>query len=144
MFTRRDFLLAPAGAGAALLARRAAGNLLDLAGRVPSPPENRRASDCWRASRGWRAIHVLNPLGYGPRPRDVERVLSLGVHPYVEEQLSPQSIADWPSRFVIRRIEIGSLSAPDLFDFPASEVLTELRRATLLRALFSERQLLEV
>ncbi|MCG3191920.1 MAG: hypothetical protein DIJKHBIC_01149 [Thermoanaerobaculia bacterium] len=144
MFTRRDFLLAPAGAGAALLARRAAGNLLDLAGRVPSPPENRRASDCWRASRGWRAIHVLNRLGYGPRPGDVERVRSLGIHPYVEEQLSPQSIADWPSRFAVRRIEIASLSAPDLFDYPASEVLTELRRATLLRALFSERQLLEV
>lgn len=136
MPTRRSFLLTSAAAGAALLARKAAGGpsaFADRASCLAAAPVEKR-----------RAIHLLGRLGYGPRPGDVERVLGLGARPYIEEQLSPRSISDWSSRFAIRRIELASLSPPDLFDYPAAEVLTELRRATVLRALFSERQLLEV
>lgn len=41
-----------------------------------------------------RAVHVLNRLGFGPRPGDVERVLRVGVEKYVELQLNPSSIPD--------------------------------------------------
>lgn len=40
------------------------------------------------------ALHVLNRLGYGPRPGDVERVVGMGVPAYVAEQLNPENIDD--------------------------------------------------
>jgi uncharacterized protein (DUF1800 family) len=41
-----------------------------------------------------RAIHALNRLTFGPRPGDVERVLSVGVDKWIEQQLSPARIDD--------------------------------------------------
>ena len=39
-------------------------------------------------------VHVLNRLGYGPRPSAVERARRLGIEAYIEEQLHPERIAD--------------------------------------------------
>ena len=44
-----------------------------------------------------RALHVLNRLGYGPRPGDVERVAAGGIERYIESQLHPESIAMPPA-----------------------------------------------
>ena len=41
-----------------------------------------------------RALHLLNRLSFGARPRDVERVLALGFDRYLEEQLHPERIPD--------------------------------------------------
>jgi uncharacterized protein (DUF1800 family) len=38
--------------------------------------------------------HVLNRLGYGPRPGDVERVQRMGLTAYINDQLNPSQIAD--------------------------------------------------
>ena len=38
------------------------------------------------------AAHVLNRLGYGPRPGDIERVAQMGVQRYIDSQLHPESI----------------------------------------------------
>jgi uncharacterized protein (DUF1800 family) len=40
------------------------------------------------------AVHVLNRLGYGPRPGDIDKVLTMGVDAYIEAQLHPERIAD--------------------------------------------------
>ena len=39
-------------------------------------------------------VHVLNRLGYGPRPGDIERVKQIGVTAYIDQQLHPERIAD--------------------------------------------------
>ncbi|HEY6328855.1 MAG TPA: DUF1800 domain-containing protein, partial [Blastocatellia bacterium] len=39
-------------------------------------------------------IHLLNRIGYGPRPGDVERVGQMGAAKYVEQQLHPERIDD--------------------------------------------------
>jgi uncharacterized protein (DUF1800 family) len=39
-------------------------------------------------------VHVLNRIGYGPRPADVERVRQVGIQEYIEQQLHPERIAD--------------------------------------------------
>lgn len=39
------------------------------------------------------ATHVLNRLGYGPKPGDIERVTQMGVQRYIETQLNPSDIA---------------------------------------------------
>ena len=37
-----------------------------------------------------KIIHVLNRLGFGPRPGDVARVQSMGIRQYIEQQLRPE------------------------------------------------------
>jgi uncharacterized protein (DUF1800 family) len=39
-------------------------------------------------------LHVLNRIGYGARPGDVERVRQRGLAEYIEQQLHPERIAD--------------------------------------------------
>jgi uncharacterized protein (DUF1800 family) len=39
-------------------------------------------------------VHVLNRIGYGARPGDVERIRGLGLQKYLEQQLHPETIAD--------------------------------------------------
>ena len=39
-------------------------------------------------------MHVLNRLGYGPRPGDIARVRAVGVQAYIETQLFPDRIDD--------------------------------------------------
>jgi uncharacterized protein (DUF1800 family) len=41
-----------------------------------------------------RVVHVLNRLGFGVRPGDVERVRKMGVEAYVEQQLNPSKLDD--------------------------------------------------
>ncbi|MGE5838190.1 MAG: DUF1800 domain-containing protein, partial [Acidobacteriota bacterium] len=38
--------------------------------------------------------HVLNRIGFGPRPGDVERVQEMGLSAYIDQQLHPERIAD--------------------------------------------------
>jgi uncharacterized protein (DUF1800 family) len=39
-------------------------------------------------------LHVLNRIGFGPRPGDVERVRTIGLEKYIDQQLHPESIGD--------------------------------------------------
>src|SRR6185436_17596106 len=38
--------------------------------------------------------HVLNRIGFGPRPGDIARVQQIGLAAYIEQQLHPERIAD--------------------------------------------------
>jgi uncharacterized protein (DUF1800 family) len=39
-------------------------------------------------------VHVLNRLGFGPAPGEVERVARLGLARYIDQQLHPESLPD--------------------------------------------------
>ena len=39
-------------------------------------------------------LHVLNRVGYGPRPGDIARVKAMGIKAYIEQQLAPEKIVD--------------------------------------------------
>ncbi len=54
------------------------------ASAVPAHPDNKTI------------IHVLNRIGFGPRPGDVERVRAMGLQTYIEQQLHPDRIPDDP------------------------------------------------
>src|SRR5712691_11979370 len=45
-------------------------------------------------SEDQQILHVLNRLGYGPRPGDIERVRQMGLARYIARQLDPAGIAD--------------------------------------------------
>lgn len=112
------------------------------------------------------ALHVLNRLGYGPRPGDIDRVLKIGVDKYIEQQLNPQFIP-LPETLTakLRSLEVSSQSAGSvLFDYQKAlkdtrdesdasqkkrrelvgRIVEETAEARLYRALQSPRQLEEV
>src|SRR5215471_18474856 len=39
-------------------------------------------------------LHVLNRIGFGARPGDVDRVREMGLDKYIDEQLHPERIPD--------------------------------------------------
>src|SRR5262249_26993027 len=39
-------------------------------------------------------VHVLNRVGFGARPGDLERIRKIGVQQYIEQQLHPERIDD--------------------------------------------------
>ncbi len=41
-----------------------------------------------------KVLHVLNRLGFGPRPDDVERVKRIGISAWIQKQLHPEEIDD--------------------------------------------------
>src|SRR5437763_16503199 len=58
-----------------------------------------------------RVIHVLNRLGYGPRPGDVERVEKMGLDAYVRQQLHPESIDDAAAEKAVARFDTLSMDS---------------------------------
>jgi uncharacterized protein (DUF1800 family) len=119
-------------------------------------------------------LHVLNRLGYGPRPGDVARVRGLGIAAYIERQLDPRRIPDPeleqalgayrvlglstvelvreyppPTAEVRQRLASGEMSRRDMMEIYPTErrpvvVTTQMQAARITRAISSERQLEEV
>jgi uncharacterized protein (DUF1800 family) len=44
-----------------------------------------------------KVLHVINRLSFGPTPGELQRVESIGVERYIQEQLSPESIPESPT-----------------------------------------------
>ena len=94
--------------------------------------------------------HTLNRAAFGPRPGDYTRIKKLGktadeaATAYVEEQLDPGAIDDAAAEYAVRRFETLSEPLGELFEYQQDLLQNELMRATLARAVWSERQLYEV
>jgi uncharacterized protein (DUF1800 family) len=94
--------------------------------------------------------HVLNRAAFGPRPGDYERIRKLEADPqdaaaaFLEEQLAPEKINDDVAEYAIRRFETLQEPLGELFEYQPELLHSELMRATVLRAVMSERQLFEV
>lgn len=88
-------VVATASAAAALFA--SAGLMASPTGKN-KPPAPASATAALKAARPLtedeRIVHVLNRLGYGPRPGDVEKVRAMGLSRYVALQISPERIDD--------------------------------------------------
>ena len=61
-----------------------------------------------------RVLHVLDRLGYGPRPGDLERVRSMGLDEYIRGQLDPQRLDDSAVETVLRSLRTLGLSTAAL------------------------------
>ncbi|HEV3469895.1 MAG TPA: DUF1800 domain-containing protein [Pyrinomonadaceae bacterium] len=87
-----------------------------------------------------RIVHVLNRLGFGPRPGDVERVRRLGVEKYIEQQLNPSSVDDAAVEAVLKRFPTLAMSNTELLaKYPNSgQLVRRLRRRGELPAELAE------
>ncbi len=111
-----------------------------LARRLESQPQSLTAPS---GSEVDLPAHVLNRLGYGWRPGDLDRVRTMGVDEYIEEQLAPQQIQDTACDVRAERFDSLEASAGDMFEYRRQVVERELFRHTMLRAVYSRRQLFE-
>ncbi|MEJ7624049.1 MAG: DUF1800 domain-containing protein [Pyrinomonadaceae bacterium] len=66
-------------------------------------------------SEDQRILHVLNRLGFGARPGDVEKVKAKGLQKYIDSQLSPSSIPDPVADGKVKGLDISTMSTGDLF-----------------------------
>jgi uncharacterized protein (DUF1800 family) len=90
------------------------------------------------------AHHLLSRAGYGPWPGDLARVREVGEAAWIEQQLDPASIDDAACTLRARRFETIHLRPGDCYEFKKPVLRSEMSRHTLLRAVYSKRQLFEV
>jgi uncharacterized protein (DUF1800 family) len=63
-----------------------------------------------------RIVHVLNRLGFGARPGDVERVKAMGVEKYIEQQLHPEKLADTLAENKVRDLSVINMATAELYE----------------------------
>jgi len=80
-------------AASAVLALAIAG-MLALAAIVPVIADSKSKAAGSGLTPDQKIIHLLNRIGYGPRPGDVERVKQMGIDKYIDLQLHPERIDD--------------------------------------------------
>src|SRR5437867_424823 len=143
-----------------------------------APPTGAAAADALGVApplaEARRILHVLNRVGFGPRPGDVERVRAVGLEAWIDRQLHPETIDDRATERALAELASIRLSIPEaLREYPRPDpglrekvqngemtraemmetyppekrpfrIAAELQAAKTLRAVESERQLQEV
>src|SRR5688572_28022473 len=74
------------------------------------------AAKTGRLSEDQRILHVLNRLGFGARPGDVERVKSIGLDKYIEQQLHPDKIDDTATEAKLQNLTALRMTTPELYE----------------------------
>ncbi|GAA0807651.1 DUF1800 domain-containing protein [Spirilliplanes yamanashiensis] len=138
--TRRHVLAGAAAVGATALA----GSLL---GAAPAAAATATAEVTNRSLVGEdQALHLLRRATYGPTPQSIAELKALGVSAWLDRQLNPAAIADPACDGLLARLPLVGLDitrtraqlAKNSYDG-----FKQLGRATVARAIWSNRQLLE-
>jgi uncharacterized protein (DUF1800 family) len=170
--SRRHFLALGAGALAGCDSRAMRHDVRRFLGKPTAPPLA-GALTAPQSPTLDEAAHFLNRLTFGAAPGDHARASAMGVSAFLEEQLAPERMDDTLCERVIRH-EFDSLADPesrlfprksddadplqklfpalkdrgarvgDLYEYKEKVLLADLTRATILRAVLSQRQLFEV
>ena len=96
--------------------------------------ESSRESKPKRMSDDQRIVHVLNRLGFGARPGDVERVKAVGIDNYIDLQLHPEKISDTLAENKLKDLSVLSMSTAELYEkFPQpGQLLRQLQSRGVL------------
>jgi uncharacterized protein (DUF1800 family) len=102
------------------LARRATALLAILTLVAPSlvvsvSAQRQQAAKAQRLREEQRILHVLNRLGFGARPGDVERVQAMGLDNYIKQQLYPESIADKVAEAKVEHLPALRMTTVELY-----------------------------
>ncbi|HEU4388177.1 MAG TPA: DUF1800 domain-containing protein [Blastocatellia bacterium] len=89
-------------------------------------------------------FHLLSRAAYGPWPGDLERVRGSGAEAWIEEQLHPERIDDTLCDLRARRFETIHHDPGTCYEYKKPVLREEIARHTLLRGVYSKRQLFEV
>src|SRR5690349_2812562 len=93
-----------------------------------------------RLSEEQQIIHVLNRLGFGARPGDVERVKAMGLENYINQQLNPEKISDTVAESKVRDLNVLNMTTAELYEkFPQpGQLLRQLQARGKLPADLAE------
>src|SRR5215813_5790807 len=118
-----------------IFANRLAAELLVLAMlagtfTVGATAQQKQKSRTARLSEDQRIFHVLNRLGFGARPGDIERVKAIGVENYINQQLNPEKIPDAVAESKVRELATLNMTTAELYEkFPQpNQLLQQLQR----------------
>src|SRR5207302_5165873 len=89
-------------------------------------------------------FHFLSRTTYGVWPGDLERIKNIGREKWLDEQLHPESIDDKLCDLRARRFETLHVDPGMCYEFKKQVVRQDLMRHTLLRGVYSQRQLQEI
>lgn len=62
-----------------------------------------------------KILHVLNRLGFGAKPGDVEKVRAIGLQKYIDQQINASSIDDATAEAKVKNLEIFNMSTAEVF-----------------------------
>jgi uncharacterized protein (DUF1800 family) len=81
-----------------------------------------------------RILHVLNRLGFGARPGDVERVKAMGLDNYINQQLNPDKISDSVAENKLAELTTLNMTTAELYGkFPQpGQLLRQLQARGML------------
>jgi uncharacterized protein (DUF1800 family) len=143
--SRRDFLKLGAlvSASAAISSCAPAYAYRKLTGDLPTVP--------WTALSASDFL-ALNRLTFGPRVEERARFVVIGLQAWIEEQLDFESINDFDCEIQLTPFKTLKMDANELegisnqlFDgYDRESIPNELRQATLIRQIYSKRQLHEI
>jgi len=141
--SRRDFLKLGALVTASAALASCAPIYRRLAGDLPSVP--------WQAMNAHDFL-ALNRLTFGSRVEERAHFAEIGLKAYIEEQFAYDSINDFDCEILLSSFKTLKMDANELEgisnqlfeNYDREKVPNELRQATLLRQLYSKRQLYEV
>ena len=110
--------------------------VLLLSQSIVSFADNARDSKAKKLTEEQRIVHVLNRLGFGARPGDVERVKGMGVENYINQQLNPEKISDTVVENKIKDLQVLNMSTAELYEkFPQpGQLLRQLQARGALPA----------
>jgi uncharacterized protein (DUF1800 family) len=106
------------------------------AGLTAQSMKRRETKSVTKLSEDQRILHVLNRLGFGARPGDLERVKAIGVDKYIEQQLFPERIDDSASEAKLQNLETLRMTTAELYEkYPQpNQLLQQLQRRNALPA----------
>src|ERR1700741_1076241 len=85
-----------------------------LTGTVPVSKAQRPSTT--RLNEDQRILHVLNRLGFGARPGDIERVKALGLEQYINQEIGPGKIYDDVSTTKLKNLSTLNMSTAELYE----------------------------
>jgi uncharacterized protein (DUF1800 family) len=88
-------------------------------------------------------FHLLSRAGYGPWPGELDRARSLGATKWLEEQLNHKDIDDRLCDWRASRFESIELDPGTCYEFKKPVLRNEICNHTLVRSVYSKRQLYE-
>jgi uncharacterized protein (DUF1800 family) len=89
-----------------------------------------------KLSEDQRILHVLNRLGFGARPGDVERVKAMGLDNYIAQQLFPEKIDDSASEAKLQNLQTLRMTTAEIYEkYPQpNQLLRQLQQRGALPA----------
>src|SRR5579862_172049 len=100
---------------------------LCLASSAPLLLAKKKVEEGPGADQPRRALHALNRLTFGPRPGDVQQVMTMGVDKWIDLQLHPEKIDDSALNARLEPLRTLRMSSKEIaHDFPDPQEINQV------------------